>query len=31
MNFDWVCPGRKEVSSGEIEGDAENEELKYKS
>jgi hypothetical protein len=31
MNLDWVCPGRKEVSSGEIEGDAENEELKYKS
>ncbi|EFX63770.1 hypothetical protein DAPPUDRAFT_306276 [Daphnia pulex] len=28
MNLDWVCPGRKEVSSGEIEGDAENEELK---
>nr|SVE73349.1 EOG090X0M0J [Ceriodaphnia reticulata] len=28
LNLDWVCPGRKEIQSGEVEGDAENEEQK---
>ena len=28
LTLDWVCPGRKEIQSGEVEGDAENEEQK---
>nr|CAG4649675.1 EOG090X0DE4 [Scapholeberis mucronata]SVE93876.1 EOG090X0DE4 [Scapholeberis mucronata] len=30
LSLDWVCPGRKEISSGEVEGDAETEDLKPK-
>nr|SVE94036.1 EOG090X0M0J [Scapholeberis mucronata] len=30
LSLDWVCPGRKEISSGEVEGDAETEDLKTK-
>ena len=30
LTLDWVCPGRKETQSGELEGDAESEEQKQK-